>query len=198
VLINIGGPREKALHSDTLRATNSHRRAAETYLQRHTQAGRDWPVYAKYRAEESCRVRPRVRKLLKLHNANDLRYGRTELVWHNQDRYPRPIFWAFKPLGLGWRRGHVRCYGPVLSTYCDPRGGHAQSGASSLGHLRDDAKITSQILGPCRAGFAIEAVRESLQSTNFGLKGVRTQTMYLRLRSRSALLLAGATENFRS
>src|SRR5260370_16131983 len=49
-LINIGGHPEKVLHSDTLRATKSRRRAAETYLQRDTQAGRDWPVYVPYRA----------------------------------------------------------------------------------------------------------------------------------------------------
>jgi hypothetical protein len=48
-LINIGGHLEKALHSDTLCATKSRRRAAETNLQRGTQAGRDWPVYSKYR-----------------------------------------------------------------------------------------------------------------------------------------------------
>jgi hypothetical protein len=48
-LINIGGHREKALHSYIFRATKCHRRAAETYLQRDTQAGRDWPVYVKYR-----------------------------------------------------------------------------------------------------------------------------------------------------
>jgi hypothetical protein len=58
-LINIGGHREKALHSDTLRATKSHRRAAETYLQRHTQAGRDWPVCAAYRSGSVfCKRRP--------------------------------------------------------------------------------------------------------------------------------------------
>ena len=48
--------REKALHSDTLRATKSHRRAAAINLQRGTQAGRDWPVYVRYRLSKvgSC------------------------------------------------------------------------------------------------------------------------------------------------
>src|SRR5260370_33639172 len=44
-LINIGGHLEKALHSDTFRATKTHRRAAETNLQHGTRTGRDWPVY---------------------------------------------------------------------------------------------------------------------------------------------------------
>src|SRR6266436_2692251 len=37
-------PSGEGLHSDTLCATKSRRRAAETNLQRGTQAGRDWPV----------------------------------------------------------------------------------------------------------------------------------------------------------
>src|SRR5260370_27421297 len=50
-------PSGEGLHSDTLRATTSHRRAAETYLQHDTQAGRDWPVYVRYRRCPSGEVK---------------------------------------------------------------------------------------------------------------------------------------------